>query len=104
VSPDQSLYCQCGFDLMSDNRSELDRERIGWRASAKRTLWLGIAVGGAGAVFSLATYLAVSERGGRFYIFTGMIVVGAVMAWRGYTRLGQIDDAEAADKESAGPQ
>jgi hypothetical protein len=35
LSPDESVYCECGFDLASDVRSELDRERIGWRASAR---------------------------------------------------------------------
>ena len=101
LSPDQSIYCECGFDLVSDVRSELDRERIGWRASAKRQLWTGVAVAGLGAALSLATYVA-AEPGARFYIFTGLMVVGIGLAWRAYARLGQIRDIEANDTKSNG--
>ena len=99
ISPDQSLYCQCGFDLVSDVRSELDRERVGWRASAKTLLWTGILVAGLGTALSLATYLTAGV-GDRFYVFTGMIVAGVVFSWRGYTRLRNIADVEATTKES----
>jgi hypothetical protein len=100
VSPDQSVYCQCGFDLVSDVRSELSRERVGWRASARKLLWTGVAVAGLGAVLTVATFLTAEERGGRFYIFTGLFVVGVGMLWRGYVRLGEVADAEAADQTS----
>ena len=96
LSPDKSLYCECGFDLVSDVRSELGRERIGWRASARRQLWTGVAIAGLGAAASLATYLA-AQPGGSFYVFTGLMVVGIGLAWRGSVRLGRIRDLEAND-------
>jgi hypothetical protein len=101
LSPDKSVYCECGFDLVNDVRSELGRERIGWRASAKRQLWTGVAVAGLGAAASLATYLA-AELGARFYIFTGLTVVGIGLAWRASGRLRQIRDVEANDTKSNG--
>ena len=101
LSPDKSVYCECGFDLVSDVRSELGRERIGWRASAKRELWTGAAIAGLGAAASLATYLA-ADPGARFYIFTGLMVVGIGLAWRASARLRQIRDVEANDTKSNG--
>ena len=104
LSPDQSLYCQCGFDLASDVRIELARERVGWRASAKTMLWTGIFAATAGAVLTGVTYLAAVEQGGgTFIIFTGMMVVGVTLIWRGYTRLSDIADIEAGDGQSPKP-
>jgi len=97
LSPDKSVYCECGFDLVSDVRSELGRERTGWRTAAKRQLWTGVCIGGLGAALTLATYLSVLERGGTFYIFSGLIVLGVLMACRGYVRLRRVADLAAAD-------
>ena len=99
LSPDKSLFCECGFDLANDVRSELGRERVGWRAAAKRQLWTGVFVAGLGTVLTLVTYLGVMERGGTFFIFHGLIVVGVVLAWRGYVRLGRVADLEASDQD-----
>lgn len=103
LSPDKSLFCECGYDLANDVRSELGRERVGWRAAAKRELWSGVVVAVLGAVLSLVTYLGVMERGGTFYIFRGMIVVGVVLAWRGYVRLGRVADLEASARDEGKP-
>jgi hypothetical protein len=100
LSPDTSIYCECGFDLESDVRSELDRERTGWRAGARRQIWAGVFVGAEGAALTLATYLSVLDRGGTFYIFHGMIAAGVVIGWRGYVRLRHVADLESADKKA----
>lgn len=103
LSPDRSSHCECGFDLVSDVRVELDRERAGWRASAKRQLGAGIFMVALGAGLSVATYLGASQTGGNYYIFHGLVAVGAVTTWRGFARLRKVAELEANDQPPAAP-
>jgi hypothetical protein len=95
ISPDKSMRCDCGFNLIANDRSSIPKDHARWRGQARTTLWLGVALIVFGVTLTILTYKDATAGGGRVIVFYGAIASGLVLVWRGVTRLSDLSKIEA---------
>jgi hypothetical protein len=62
----------------------------------------GILLAAFGAGITALGYLTAAERGGSYYVWYGMIVVGGVLTFRSYSRIRAIKDLAQDSERKAG--